>query len=345
MLRLTSRITIGQYTFNSCVGIEINSSWEDMTDTCTITIPRKVKWIDKDLAAGSAPALAIGDPVKIELGYDFNYSTYFQGYVTAIGAKTPVTIECQDAFWYLKRVNSGKSFQLGTAPINIGNKGFSLGKGTTIKQLLATIEDIYLSSDIYKKEGAKINFIPYGKEIQIGSIRADNVSLAFVFSSIKKTGIVTFMRGHNLYCGVAYWEDQRNTINRQFDYNIIEDSLIQKRAEDNKIKMVVKAIDNKNLKSIEVGDADGATVNYLVTGVTTQAQMKDQGEREILKYKFDGWHGSFTTFGDEFIKHGDVINLTDKVIKDRNGKFFVKGVRTNFGTEGFRNTIELHRKL
>lgn len=345
MLRLTSKITIGEYQFNNCVEVEIHSSWEDMTDRCTITIPRKVRWTGKDLAAGNNPALKVGDPVKIELGYDFNYATYFQGYVTGIGAKTPVTIECQDAFWYLKRVNSGK-VQIGTAAVSLGRKkGFTLGKGTTIKQLLSVIEDIYLSSDVYQKEKAKINFIPYGTDIQVGSIRADNVSLAFVFEGIKKMGIVTFMRGNNLYCGLAYYPDQQNTINRQFDYNIIEDDLIQKRAEDNKIKMVVKAIDNPNLKSIEVGDADGATVTYLVTGVTTQDQMKAQGEREISKYKYDGWHGSFTTFGDEFIKHGDAINLTDKIIADRNGKFLVKKVHTTFGINGFRNKVTLHKKV
>lgn len=346
MLRLTSRITIGEWTFNNCVEVEIHSGWEDMTDRCTITIPRKVKWIDKDLAAGSTPALTVGNPVKVELGYDFNYSTYFEGFITEIGAKTPVTIECQDAFWYLKRVNCGKHLQLGTPATRIeGAKGFTMGRGTTIKQLLATVEDIYTSSTLYRTDGVNINFIPYEREIEVGSIRAENVSLAFIFEGLKKSGVVTFMRGNNLYCGLAYYDDQRNEVARQFDWNITEDSMEQKRAEDNKIKMVVKTLDNKNLAPVEVGDADGSTVTYLVSGVTTQAQMRELGNRELPRYKFDGWNGSFTTFGDVFIKHGDVINLTDNTIKDRNGKFFVKKVTTKFGIEGFRNTVELHKKF
>lgn len=329
MLRLTSRITIGDYTFNNCVEVEINSGWEDMTDTCTITIPRKVKWIDKDLSTGTESALNVGDPVTVELGYDFNYSTYFKGYITAIGAKTPVTIECQDAFWFLKQA-SGK---------------FTLGKGTTLQQLLDKVEDVYLASSVYSKYGVNITFNAYANT-EIGSVRADNVSMAFVLSSIqKKMGIVSFMReGTILYSGLAYYEDQRNEVNRQFDWNIIDDSLEQKNAADTKIKLTVKAIDNKNLAPVDVGDAEGDAVTFLVSGVTSQSQMRERGEAELPKYKFDGWIGSFTTFGDEYIKHGDVINLTDKVIKDRNGKFFVKKVNTRFGTEGFRNTIELHKK-
>ncbi len=328
MLRLTSRITVGDYTFNSCVEVEIDSSWEDMTDRCTITIPRKVKWQDKDLAAGSTPALAIGDNVKVELGYDFNYSTYFEGFIVGIGAKTPVTIECQDAFWFLKQCS-------GT---------FTYGKGTVLSTVINKIEDIYLDSAIYATHRATINFSPLANT-QIGSIRADNVSMAFVLKSLQKYGIVSYMRNNTLYSGLAYNVDQRNEVARQFDWNITEDSMVQKRAEDAKIKITVKSIDNKLLAPVVVGDADGDSVNLLVSGITTQAQMRSLGEAELPRYKYDGWNGSFTTFGDVFIKHGDVISLTDKIIKDRNGKFYVKKVKTNFGTSGFRNTIELHKTL
>lgn len=329
MLRLTSRITIGDWLFTNCVEVEVHSSWEDMTDRCTITIPRKVRWYDKELAAGDTPAIAIGDPVTVELGYDFQYSTYFSGYVTGIGAKTPVTIECQDAFWFLKQC-TGK---------------FSLGKGSTLTDLLDEIESVYLASSIYSQYQAPINFEPY-ENTQVGTVRADNVTMAFVLSSIqKKMGIVSFMRNNTLYSGLAYYDNQRNVVDRQFDYNIIDDSMEQKKAEDSKVKLVVKAIDNKNLEPVEVGDSEGDTITYLVSGVTSRDQMRERGLAELPKYKFDGWNGSFTTFGDVFIKHGDVINLIDNVIKDRNGKYFVKKVTTKFGVDGFRNTIDLHKKF
>jgi hypothetical protein len=329
MLRLTSIITIGDWSFNNCVEVEIHSGWEDMTDRCTITIPRKVKWIDKDLSTEGRPALSVGDAVKIDLGYDFNYSTYFQGYVTSIGAKTPVTIECQDAFWFLKQASGS----------------FSTATGGTLEDVFDNIQRIYLASSVYSKYKADITFVPL-KNTVIGKVTANNVSMAFVISSLKKSGIVSFMRGNTLYSGLAYYEDQRNIIDRQFNYNITDDSLQQRNADDTKIKIVVKSLDKaKTLAAVEVGDAEGDTITYLVSGVTTQAQMRERGEAELPKYKYNGWEGSFTTFGDVFIKHGDVIALTDPVIKDRNGSFYAKKVTTNFGVSGFRNTVELHKKL
>lgn len=329
MLRLTSRITIGDYTFTNCVEVEINSSWEDMTDRCSITLPRKAKWIDKELSTGTGSALSVGDAVKVELGYDFNYSTYFQGYITNIGAKTPVEIECQDAFWFLKQASGS----------------FTTSNGGTLEDAFTHIERIYKASTIYAKYGADITFTPV-KNTVIGKVKADNISMAFAIQSLKKFGVVSFMRpGNILYSGIAYYDDQINTVARQFNYNIIEDSLEQKNATDTKIKLVVKSIDNKNLAPVEVGDAEGDTISYLVSGMTTQAQMRAQGEKELPRYKFDGWKGLFTTFGDVYIKHGDVIDLTDPVIKDRNGKFYVKKVETKFGTSGFRNVVELHKKF
>jgi hypothetical protein len=327
MLRLTSRITIGDYQFTNCVEVEINSSWEDMTDRCSITIPRKVKWIDKDLSTGTNSVLNVGDPVLVELGYDFNYSTYFQGFITNVDSKTPVTIECQDAFWFLKQCSGS----------------FTTTNGGTLEDSFDKIEEIYLASEIYATHGVDITFTPVADTV-IGKVMANNISMAFAIQSLKKFGVISFMRGNTLYSGLPYYDDQINEVNRQFDYNIIDDSLEQKNATDTKVKLVVKCLDNKNLAPVEVGDAEGDTISYLVSGVTTQAEMRAMGEKELPRYKFDGFKGSFTTFGDEFIKHGDVINLTDKVIKDRNGKYYVKKVTTKFGTSGFRNTIDLDKK-
>lgn len=329
MLRLTSRITIGDYTFNNCVSVHIESTWNQLTDMCSLTIPRKVKWSGKDLAAGNSPAIAIGDKIKIELGYNFQYSTYFEGFATSIGTQTPVVVECQDSFWFLKQCSGS----------------FTLGKNSTLNDVLDQVKRVYNASAIKAKYGVEITFKPY-KNTVIGSFRADRVSMAFVLSTLKdKLGIISFSRNNIVYSGLAYYDDQRSEVQRIFNYNIISDSLEYRKAEDIKIKLVVKSLDNKNLEPVEVGDADGDTRTYHVAGMTTQAQMRAVGERELPRYKYTGWFGSFITFGDVFIKHGDVVEMVDKVIADRNGKFLVKKVTTDFGVDGFRNEIELDREI
>lgn len=327
MLRLTSKITIGQYSFNSLVDVKISSSWNKLTDTCMLTIPRKIKWEGKDLAAGDKPAINVGDAVKIELGYNFQYATYFQGYVTSISVKTPVTIECQDAFWFLKQCSGS----------------FTLGKNSKLQDVIDQVKKIYNASPIKKQYGVNINFIPI--DATIGSFRADRVSMAFVLSTLKdKLGLISFSRNNIVYSGIAYYPDQSNEVQRIFNYNIISDSLEYRKANDIKIKLVVKALDNKNLAPVEVGDSEGDTRTYYVAGMSTQAQMKAVGERELPRFKYTGWFGSFQTFGDVFIKHGDVVELIDDVIADRNGKFLVKTVDIEFGVNGFRLSVELDRQ-
>ena len=328
MLRLSSKITIGEYSFTNCVDVKIKSTWNQLTDTCTITIPRKVKWGEKDLAVGGDPAIKIGDKVKVELGYNQQLSTYYNGYVTNISVKTPVTIECQDAMWFLKQCSGS----------------FTLGKGSTLDDIITEVKRVYNASDIKKKYGVTLKFNTLQKT-EIGSFRADRVTMAFVFSSLKeKLGIVTFCRNNVFSVGWAYNADEGKEVQRIFNYNIISDNLENRKAEDIRIKIIVKSIDNKLLKSVEVGDADGDTRTYYVSGVTTQAQMKARGEAELPKFKYTGWFGGFETFGDVFIQHGDWIDLVDPVITDRNGKFFVKEVETDFGVKGFRNNVTLDKK-
>ncbi|UVP09466.1 hypothetical protein NXW52_16290 [Bacteroides ovatus] len=47
--------------------------------------------------------LSAGDQVKIELGYDSNLYTEFEGYISLIGWGVPVTIRCEDEMYNLKR--------------------------------------------------------------------------------------------------------------------------------------------------------------------------------------------------------------------------------------------------
>ena len=346
MLRLTSRITIGEYQFKNCVSVKIRSSWNELTDTCTLVLPRKVKWTKQDLVAGDQPSIAVGDAVTIELGYDFNYSTYFTGYIVSVGTKTPVEIECQDAFWFLKQVQHKKTYP----------------KGTLLSDVLTDLQTVYEASAIYAKYKAPITFAPYGEIVgqteisatektkartsEIGALRCDNVTIAFILDTFKtKLSMPSWIRNNVVYTGLPYYENQRNTVERVFEYNIISEDMEYKREEDNKLQVVVKNIENKNIPSVTVGDADGDKIDWLVSGITTEAQMREIGEEVLSKRKYTGWFGSFTTFGDTYIKHGDVISLIDKKIKDRNGMYYVKGTDVEFGINGFRITPELERKF
>lgn len=94
MYRLTARVEIEserKWVIDKITACEIERSIDDLTDTCKLTLPKRMLW---DAKAG-AP-LRRGDKVRISLGYDDDLQLAFVGYIREVGFKTPVVIECED---------------------------------------------------------------------------------------------------------------------------------------------------------------------------------------------------------------------------------------------------------
>jgi hypothetical protein len=111
MLRLTSDIQVGAFRFRGIVEAAVTSSWDELTDTCTLTIPRKLVWQGKEVSAGADPLLRRGQSVSVQLGYDDENHPVFQGWVHAVKVQTPVVIECQDDMWRLKQSTLTRSYR------------------------------------------------------------------------------------------------------------------------------------------------------------------------------------------------------------------------------------------
>lgn len=109
MKRITCRILIGKYEFKNVVDVSIKSSYLTLTDTATLTIPRKLEFQGKALT-GDSGIFKTGDAVKIYLGYDFNNKLVFSGYLSAIKPGTPLEFLCEDEMYHLKRGTINKSF-------------------------------------------------------------------------------------------------------------------------------------------------------------------------------------------------------------------------------------------
>jgi len=76
------------------------------------------------------------------------------------------------------------------------------------------------------------------------------------------------------------------------------------------------------------------------------AELSNLANEALSKLKYEGFRGSFTTFLEPQVKHGDVIAIQDDVIPDRNGKYLVRKVVTKFGVDiGGRQIITLDRKV
>lgn len=314
MLRLSSEISIGEYQFKGVHKVEIESSYDTLTDTCTISFPRKLEWKGKALATGQTPLLQRGNIALVKLGYDDENVQVFHGKVRDISAEIPVKIRCEDFMYDLKKGAFTKSY-----------------KSVNLQALLTDmgVQNFEVTS-----------------ERALNDFRISKATPAKVLEYLRKKYFVrSFYRDGILYVGQAIVSKLSVNHIVRMNRNVISHSLEYRTEED--IKIQVKGIIvKKNNEKIEVkeGDADGEirTFHYYNQ---SESEVRKSLIEELDKLKYTGYRGSFLTFGKPIIRHGDTVQIVDLFFPEREVEnVYVKKVTTSFGVGGFRQNIELEGK-
>jgi hypothetical protein len=145
MLRLRSEITINKTTFNAVVSVEIESSWENLTDTCRVELPNNFKRDGRPITVGDEGFFKRGDAVLVKLGYFPNLNTEFEGFIRNIYVDNVIVIDCEDAAFLLKQKTVIKSFA-----------------STTLKNLLTEISPIEFEAvESYIRDGVLLSGLAY----------------------------------------------------------------------------------------------------------------------------------------------------------------------------------------
>ncbi|MEA2040941.1 MAG: hypothetical protein U9N85_00120, partial [Bacteroidota bacterium] len=102
MYRLTCNIQIinqtGQtITYNYVGDVNIMSSLKNLTDICTLKVPRKLKYEQKDITH----YIKRNNEITIKLGYDNQLETVFKGYIKTVSTGMPIIIQCENEAWKL----------------------------------------------------------------------------------------------------------------------------------------------------------------------------------------------------------------------------------------------------
>ena len=312
MYRLTAKIEITgakKWVFDKVTEVEITLDTEQLTDTCKITLPKRIKWD----GASDIPVRR-GDAVKVWLGYDDALQMVFAGYIRDVGLKTPVVLMCEDEMFKLKQKPTVK-------------KAY---KSVTIKTLL-------------KDQGIGYKLNVMGEQ-SLGQYRVTADTVASLLGHLQENGIRSFFRYEDdqpvLYCGVLF--DKIGTSTQVFatGVNIISDQSLEQQKADN-IRLRVKAIslqpNNKKIK-VEVGDADGEP-RTLHTYNKTEKELKAWAEQEIKRLKVHGLAGTFTTFGYKIVDKLDNVGI--KIDGKKMGIYQVKKNVIKYGTNGYRQEITL----
>ena len=316
MYRLTAKIEIAgtkNWTLDKVTEVEITLDTEQLTDTCKITLPKRIKW-DGEIDT----PVRRGDAVKVWLGYDDDLQLAFTGYIRDVGFKTPIVLMCEDEMFKLKQQATVK-------------KAY---KSVSIETLL-------------KEQGISYKVNVMGEQ-SLGQYRVTADTVAALLGHLHENGIRSFFRNEDgepvLYCGVLFERDDRLTQVFATGVNIISDQSLEQQQAEN-IRLRVKAIslmpNNKKIK-VEVGDADGEH-RTLHTYNKTESELKAWAEQEIKRLKRDGLKGSFTTFGAKLVDKLTAIGI--KIDGEKKGVYQVKKNIIKYGTGGFRQEITLGARL
>ena len=102
MNRLDTQTTLSGQVFDFCNEINIESSYDNLTDTASLIIPKKIRYVKEDgeevnsITRGSNPLFTIGDAASIKIGYDSVLKPFFTGYISGIRTKFPLRFELED---------------------------------------------------------------------------------------------------------------------------------------------------------------------------------------------------------------------------------------------------------
>jgi hypothetical protein len=322
MLRLCCKVTIeggSAWEFTSVASCAITEDTESLTDTCVIELPKKAKWEGQPVGAGGNPPVKRGDRITVQLGYDGddNLKTRFVGYVRRVSAATPVKLECEDGMFMLKLAAAQK-------------KGF---KEVTLGALIGTL-----------LEGTGVRHTLIDKDMKLGPYRITQDTVAKELAELQRTtGLMAYFRNMGgeptLYVGFTYPFDGRKKESFLHGHNIISSGLEYSRKEDVKLKVKAVSIqpDNKRI-AVEVGDKDGELRTVYKYNVQ-EGDLKVFAAAELERFKYDGYQGSFETFGEPAVSKTDVAHVEGE--DGNKGNFLIKKVEIKFGADGYRQKIEL----
>ncbi len=312
MFKLSCKIEIlgsSKWVFEKVTEVRIVRSTETLTDTAEVTLPRKVEWQGYD----DIP-LKRGDMITISLGYDDNLSVAFRGYITTIGAKTPIVIRCEDEMWMLKQMPA-------------------------VKKAYRKVDIETLLSD--QNIGMPIQVLG---EQNIGAYRQDKDTVAALLNNLREQGVRSFIKYENnnpiLVCGVIFEKHASRLAVFDNHKNIIsDDDLKVQSAADVRIKLKAVSLDGNNQKTeVQVGDADGE-LRTLHRYAVSAAELKRWAEAHLVRLKRDGLVGSFETFGHCLVDKLDTIGMIMEGKKM--GEYHAEKNEIVYNTSGFRQNITL----
>ena len=316
MYTLDFEVKIGEFYLGMVDNITIHKSVELLADTCEIILP----------AARLNKALEIeeqikrGDEVSVSIGYkEVGIKEEFKGYLQRISTDGgSIKLFCEDDLFQFRKDLPNEELKKISLSDLLSKVVKGIGKNYKVNCSYTWVYDKFVIRDATGYDVLKKVQEECGADIYL------------------KDGVLHIHPPGEVVGKERFYD---------FAVNIEEAELSFKRAEDKKVKVVVKAImpDGK-VKEIEVGSTGGEKVEVKCHASDT-ASMKARGEAEVKRRTFDGYDGSITTWLIPECNPGDTASIHDGDYTYKDGTYFVRSVTTEFSEGGGKRKVELGYRL
>ena len=316
MYTLDFEVKIGEFYLGMVDSITIHKSVELLADTCEIVLP--AARLNKALEVEEQ--IKRGDEVSVSIGYkEVGIKEEFKGYLQRISTDGgSIKLFCEDDLFQFRKDLPNEELKKISLSDLLSKVVKGIGKNYKIDCSYTWVYDKFVIRDATGYDVLKKVQEECGADIYL------------------KDGVLHIHPPGEVVGKERFYD---------FAVNIEEAELSFKRAEDKKVKVVVKAImpDGK-VKEIEVGSTGGEKVEVKCHASDT-ASMKARGEAEVKRRTFDGYDGSITTWLIPECNPGDTASIHDGDYTYKDGTYFVRSVTTEFSEGGGKRKVGLGYRL
>lgn len=322
---INTRITIADnIQFSVVESVHIENSSEKFTDTAKVVLPREFNQALQQSKQFSIAhknlmeVIKVGDSIKIEAGYNGDFHTEFEGYITKIGAEAPLVLECEDEMYKLKKAQPLKKMY----------------SAVDLKDLLKDLAPGY--------EIKTFDKIPLGK------FAVNNATPYKVIEYLKQNyGVKCFFKEKTLYGGLSVQLKSDATHHFNLNRNVRKGGdLVYEIKEGRKrwIKAISKQKGTSKQVTYEFGEQGESEITLHAPINLNKEQLKKWAEDYYKSLVYDGYSGSFYSWGVPRTRAGDSAEIIDPNYTDkhRDGTFYISEVVIDINAnDGYRrkNTI------
>ena len=316
MFTLGYDIRLGDFRLGMLDKVEIHRSVELLADTATIVLPGA----EYNKALEVESLIKRGDLVSITIGYEeTGLREEFRGWIQRISTDDgSITIECEDDLYKFRKSIPNEELKQVTLE-------------ALLKKMISDIGESFKLDCTYSWT--------YEKFV---------INTATGYDVLKKvqeeSGADIYLADDTLHVH-APAETVGDDVYYDFALNVEECDLTYRTAEDRKVQVVVKAtMPDGTVKEIETGSTGGDKVE-IRCATSDEASMRQRGQTEVKRLSFDGYEGNITTWLIPYCKPGDTAELRDEDYPEKDGRYFVQAVTTEFSRDGGKRTVELGFRL